>query len=55
MARIKGVSPAQAELYARIACYVTRRSLGRLAGREPERMLEPLVVYAHMPPAGTTT
>ena len=49
MARIKGVPPAQAGLYARIACRFTRRSLGKLTGREPERMIEPLEVYAHVP------
>jgi len=49
MARIKGVPPAQAGLYARIACRFTRRSLGKLTGREPERMIEPLEMYAHLP------
>jgi AhpD family alkylhydroperoxidase len=49
MARIKGVSPAQAGLYVRIAYRFTRRSLGKLTGRETERMIEPLEVYAHVP------
>jgi AhpD family alkylhydroperoxidase len=33
----------------RLIYYFTRRVLARLAGREPERMLEPLQVLAHVP------
>jgi AhpD family alkylhydroperoxidase len=34
---------------ARLIYYFARRSLGRLAGREPESMLEPLQLFAHCP------
>jgi 4-carboxymuconolactone decarboxylase len=49
MARIKGVSSDQAGLYVRIVYRFTRRSIGRLTGRETERMIEPLEMYAHLP------
>ena len=49
MARINGVSSDQAGLYVRIAYRFTRRGIGRLTGRETERMIEPLEMYAHLP------
>ncbi len=49
MARIKGVSSAQAGLYMKIAYHFTRRSIGKLTGRETEQMIEPLQMYAHVP------
>jgi 4-carboxymuconolactone decarboxylase len=49
MARIKGVSSAQAGLYVKLAYHFTRRSIGMLTGRETERMIEPLEMYAHVP------
>ncbi len=49
MARIKGVSSAQAGLYMKIAYHFTRRSIGKLTGRETEQMMEPLQMYAHVP------
>jgi len=49
MARIKGVSSAHAGLYVRIAYHFTRRSIARLTGRETERMIEPLEMYARVP------
>jgi 4-carboxymuconolactone decarboxylase len=49
MARIKGVSSAEAGLSVRIAYHFTRRSIGKLTGRETERMIEPLEIYAHVP------
>ena len=49
MARIKGVSAAQAGLYVRIAYHFTRRSIAKLTGLETERMIEPLEMYAHVP------
>ncbi|HTS96331.1 MAG TPA: carboxymuconolactone decarboxylase family protein [Streptosporangiaceae bacterium] len=49
MARIAGVSPSQAGPYVRLAYFFTRRSLARLTGREPEQMLQPLEMYAHVP------
>ena len=49
MARIKGVPPAQAGPYVKISYYFTRRGIGKLTGRETERMIEPLQMYAHVP------
>src|SRR4051812_39622303 len=49
MARIQGVSAHQAGIYVKVAYYFTRRGLRRLTGRAPERMLEPLEMYAHSP------
>jgi AhpD family alkylhydroperoxidase len=49
MARIKGVSSAQAGPYMKIAYHFTRRSIAKLTGRETERMIEPLEMYAHLP------
>lgn len=49
MARISGVSPRQAGLYVKIAYHFTRRSIGKLTGRETETMIEPLQMYAHEP------
>ena len=48
MARIKGVL-RPAGLYVRIVCHFTRRSIAKLTGRETERMIEPLEMYAHVP------
>jgi len=49
MARIKGVSPAQAGLQMKITYHFTRRSIAKLTGRESERMIEPLEIYALVP------
>jgi AhpD family alkylhydroperoxidase len=49
MARITGVPPAQAGLCVKMACYFARRRIGKLAGRETERMIEPRQMYAHVP------
>ncbi|MBD0253736.1 MAG: carboxymuconolactone decarboxylase family protein [Rubrobacter sp.] len=49
MARIDGVSAGEAGLRVKLAYFFTRRALGRLTGREPERMIEPLELYAHAP------
>jgi hypothetical protein len=49
MARIKGVLPAQAGLQVKIAYHFTRRSIAKLTGRETERMIEPLEIYARVP------
>lgn len=49
MARIKGVSSAQAGLYVKVAYHFTRRNIAKLTGRETERMIEPLQMYAHVP------
>jgi len=50
MARIKGVPAAQAGLPVKIVYYFTRRALARLAGRETRQMIEPLEIYALVPP-----
>jgi AhpD family alkylhydroperoxidase len=49
MARIKGVSSAQAGLYVKIAYHFARRGIAKLTGRQTERMIEPLQMYAHVP------
>jgi len=49
MARIEGVSAKDAGLRAKLAYFFTRRQLARLTGREPERIIEPLELYAHEP------
>lgn len=49
MARIQGVAAREAGLGVRLAFFFTRRSLARLTGRSPERAIEPLEVYAHVP------
>jgi AhpD family alkylhydroperoxidase len=49
MAHIEGVRPNDASPYVRIAYRFTRRSLAKLTGRETERMIEPLQMYAHLP------
>jgi AhpD family alkylhydroperoxidase len=49
MARIKGVSPAQAGVYVKIAYRFSRRSIAKLTGRETGRMIEPLQMYALVP------
>jgi alkylhydroperoxidase family enzyme len=36
-------------LRVKLIYYLTRRSLAKLSGREPERMLEPLQMFAHSP------
>jgi hypothetical protein len=46
MARIKGVSPAQAGPYVKFAYQLARRSVGKLPGRQTERMFAPLEIYA---------
>jgi AhpD family alkylhydroperoxidase len=49
MARMAGVSPGDAGLGVKLAYFFSRRGLRKLTGREPDRMLEPLAVYAHVP------
>lgn len=49
MARINGVPSAQAGLYVKIAYRFARRSIAKLTGRQTERMIEPLQMYAHVP------
>jgi AhpD family alkylhydroperoxidase len=51
MARVTPPSGRAAGLPARLVFWFTGRALGRLAGRpaHPDRMVEPLRVYAHLP------
>ena len=49
MARIAGVSSRDAGLGVKLVFFFTRRSIARLTGREPERMIEPLEMYAQVP------
>lgn len=49
MARIAGVSAREGGLGVRIAFFFTRRGMSQQTGREPERMLDPVEMYAHAP------
>jgi 4-carboxymuconolactone decarboxylase len=49
MTRIAGVSSREAGPYVKLAYRFTRRSIANLTGRETERMIEPLEIYAHVP------
>jgi hypothetical protein len=49
MARIAGVSARDGGVLVKLAHFFTRRTLARLTGREPERMVEPLEMFAHAP------
>jgi len=49
LARIEGVSPGRAGPLTKVGFWFTRRHLARITGREPQRMLEPLEMYAHLP------
>jgi AhpD family alkylhydroperoxidase len=49
MARIEGVSVRDAGLRVKLAYFFASRNLARLTGREPERVVEPLGIYAHVP------
>lgn len=49
MARIEGVSADQASPYVKVAYRFTRRAIAKLTGRETERMIEPLELYALVP------
>jgi 4-carboxymuconolactone decarboxylase len=52
MARIAGVSAKEGGLRLKLVYFFTRRGLAKLAGRQPaqpERMLEPLEMFAHLP------
>jgi alkylhydroperoxidase family enzyme len=49
MARIATVAPGQAGPDVEQALQYTRMGLAQLAGRETDRMLEPLELYAHLP------
>ena len=49
MARIAGVSADQAGEEVALTLTYTRQGLAAVTGRETERMIEPLEMYAHVP------
>lgn len=49
MARIEGVAAGKAGPLLRLLYRMTRRSMARAAGRETERMLEPMELFARVP------
>ena len=49
MARIAGVPVRRAGLRVKLVYFFTRRTFVRLTGRAPERVIEPLEIYAHVP------
>lgn len=49
MSRIPGIAAREGGIGTRIAYFLTRRDLSRITGRTPERMLEPIEMYAHVP------
>lgn len=49
MARISGLAARDARLGTRIVYYFTRRDLTRVTDRQPDRMLEPVEMYGHVP------
>jgi AhpD family alkylhydroperoxidase len=49
MARIPRVPARGASLFVRLAYRLSRRGIAALTGREPERMIEPIEMYAHVP------
>ncbi len=49
MARLKVVSSREARFYVKIVYHFARRSLSKLTGRDPERIIEPLEIYGHLP------
>jgi len=49
MARIAGVSDRDAGEQVKLAYHFTREGVAQLTGRAPERMIEPLQMYAYLP------
>ena len=49
MARIDGVTARRAGARVRTVNWFARRAIGRVTGHQPERMIEPLEMYAHLP------
>jgi AhpD family alkylhydroperoxidase len=49
MARIEGVPARKAGPLVRLVYHFARRSIAQLTGREPERIIEPLEMYATVP------
>lgn len=49
MARIEGVPAGKAGLFVRVVYWMARRQMSQLAGRETDRMLEPMEMFARVP------
>ena len=49
MSRIAGISARAAGLKVKLVYHFARRSIAQLTGRETQRMIEPLQLYAHLP------
>jgi AhpD family alkylhydroperoxidase len=49
MARVAKVSARRAGPFIKLAYHFARRQITRLTGRETERMIEPVEIYAHVP------
>jgi AhpD family alkylhydroperoxidase len=49
MARISGIPSRQAPLRTKLVYMFTSRALAQLSGRRPERSIEPVQIYAHLP------
>jgi 4-carboxymuconolactone decarboxylase len=49
MTRIVGIPASKARPYVRLIYFFTRRSLAQLTGSQPEGIIEPLQMYAHVP------
>jgi 4-carboxymuconolactone decarboxylase len=49
MTRIQPVQPSEAGPLTRVVLRTARRKTGQLAGRQTDRMIEPLEVFAHAP------
>jgi AhpD family alkylhydroperoxidase len=49
MTRMVGAAPRKVGLRVKLVYVFTRRSFKKMTGRQPERMIEPLEMYAHLP------
>lgn len=49
MARVTRVAPRDAGVLTRLAYLMSRRAMRKMTARDPERMIEPIEVYAHAP------
>ncbi len=49
MSRIRSISASEGGVGTKLVYFFTRRQLSRITGKTPERMLEPLEMYAHVP------
>lgn len=49
MARLPLISPSDAPVGVKLAYFFSRRGMRGLTGRGPDRMIEPVQIYAHIP------